>query len=99
MYLGPAAAVVHPGESMAEATSHYRDQNDYEPAFVLVEGKGLLVSERLSRAGLELLSCLQGVTARIPPVSQVGYLGDEAVARLMNWDAEKYRISMARLQN
>lgn len=99
VYLGPAAPVLYSGEQMDLALKRYADRNSYEPAYLLVEGKGVLVSERLSRAGRELLGCLHQVTARIPLNAQVSYLDNSQVARLMNWDAEKYRISMATLQN
>jgi hypothetical protein len=37
------------------------------------------------------------VIERIPQDAQPVYLPPSQVARLMNWDAEKYRIAMARL--
>jgi rhamnose utilization protein RhaD (predicted bifunctional aldolase and dehydrogenase) len=96
VYLGPAAAVKREGESLNEAIARYSDENHYAPAFLLVEGVGLLVSKDLTRAGGELLGCLKRVAERIPAGADVSYLEDSQVARLMNWDAEKYRISVAR---
>ena len=98
VYLGPAAPVLHAGETMAEALDRYRSSYAYDPAFLLVEGQGLLTSPKLSRAGRELLICLKRVLERIPEEAEVLYLQDWQVAKLMNWDAEKYRIAMAQLQ-
>ena len=42
VYLGPAAPVLHPGESIAAALQRYSDRNKYDPAYLLVEGKGVL---------------------------------------------------------
>jgi rhamnose utilization protein RhaD (predicted bifunctional aldolase and dehydrogenase) len=99
VYLGPAAPHARPDESIPSALARYKALYDYEPAFLLVEGKGVLTSPRLSRAGRELLICLKRVVERIPGSAPVHYLEDWQVAKLMNWDAEKYRIAMARLEN
>jgi len=56
------------------------------------------VAKGFDRAARELLICLKRVVERIPAGKQVRYLSDAAVARLMNWDAEKYRIALARMQ-
>jgi hypothetical protein len=49
----------------------------------------------MKRAAHELLLCLKRVIERIPTDAQATYLPASQVARLMNWDAEKYRIAMA----
>jgi rhamnose utilization protein RhaD (predicted bifunctional aldolase and dehydrogenase) len=96
VYLGPSAPVKRKGETIAAAVESYSSKNRYTPAFLLVEGAGVLVSSSLTRAGAELLGCLKRVAERIPAGAYVSYLKDSDVARLMNWDAEKYRISVAR---
>jgi rhamnose utilization protein RhaD (predicted bifunctional aldolase and dehydrogenase) len=98
VYLGPAAPLLREGESIERALKHYRNTYAYEPAFLLVEHKGVLTSSKLSRAGQELLVCLKRVTERIPAEAEVRYLENWQVAKLMNWDAEKYRIAMAQRQ-
>ncbi len=98
VYLGPAAPILQPGESLDEALNHYRSRYAYDPAYLLVPGKGVLTSPKLSRAGRELLLCLKRVTERIPESVAVQYLEDWQVGKLMNWDAEKYRIAMAQRQ-
>jgi rhamnose utilization protein RhaD (predicted bifunctional aldolase and dehydrogenase) len=98
VYLGPAAATCRRGERLEDAVERYRAKYDFQPRFVLVEGKGVLVAKGFDRAARELLICLKRVVERIPIGKQVRYLSDAAVARLMNWDAEKYRIALARMQ-
>lgn len=96
VYLGPAAPAVQPGESIQSTISRYISRYEYEPGYLLVEGAGVLTSERLSRAGHQLLVCLKRVAERIPLHAAVHYLEEWQVAKLMNWDAEKYRLAMAR---
>jgi len=98
VYLGPAAATCRSEEHLQEALRRYRAKYDYEPPFLLVEDKGVLVAQGLDRAARELLICLKRVLERIPPDKSVRYLPDSAVAKLMNWDAEKYRIVLARME-
>ena len=43
-----------------------------------------------------MLVCLARVTRRIASSDEVHYLAYDDVARLMNWDAEHYRQSVAR---
>jgi rhamnose utilization protein RhaD (predicted bifunctional aldolase and dehydrogenase) len=98
VYLGPAAPYLRPAETMDVAVERHTKRHNYQPTFMLVEGLGVLVSPQLSRAGRELLVCLKRVVERIPAESSVRYLEDYQVARLMNWDAEKYRLAMAQLE-
>jgi rhamnose utilization protein RhaD (predicted bifunctional aldolase and dehydrogenase) len=98
VYLGPAAPDVRPGESIENAVSRYTARYEYEPGYLLVAGAGVLTSDRLSRAGHELLVCLKRVVERIPIHAAVHYLEDWQVAKLMNWDAEKYRLAMAQVE-
>jgi rhamnose utilization protein RhaD (predicted bifunctional aldolase and dehydrogenase) len=94
VYLGPAAPVVHAGETIENAIERYRARHAYESGYLLVDGKGVLTN-KLSRAGQQLLVCLKRIVERIPQQTEISYLADREVAALMNWDAEKYRLSMA----
>lgn len=95
VYLGPAAAVLRDGESVNDSLVRYQQRYDYQPAVLLVPGTGVLISKRLTLSGAQLLICLKRVVERIAPEQGVHYLEDIDVARLMNWDAEKYRIAMS----
>jgi len=99
VYLGPGAAVAEAGESIAQAVERYRARFHFEPVALLAAGRGVLVSERISQAAQELLICVKRVAERIDRAAHlVRYLDDRQVAGLMNWDAEKYRLALAREQ-
>ena len=98
VYVGPAAALVRAGEPLVAGIERYAKRFACPPKVVLVEGSGVLVSKDLTKGGRELLACVQRVIERIPEGESVTYLGDAEVARLLNWDAEKYRIAIAREQ-
>jgi|HigsolmetaAR201D_1030396.scaffolds.fasta_scaffold06277_5 Uncharacterized conserved protein len=98
VYLGPAVCVVEEGESILEATRRYETNWGRLPSVVLVPTKGVLVTQNLTRAAEEMLFCLQRVVERIPAGARVQYLSAENVSRLINWDAERYRIAIAREQ-
>jgi rhamnose utilization protein RhaD (predicted bifunctional aldolase and dehydrogenase) len=99
VYLGPAAAVLGDGESISDAVARYRQRYDYQPTVLLVPQMGVLTSNRLTLSGAQLLICLKRVAERIVPEEGIHYLEDVDVARLMNWDAEKYRIAMSAQQS
>lgn len=98
VYLGPGAAVVQPGETLEAAAQHYRESYHFEPVFLIVAGAGVVTRRDMKRAARELLLCVKRVIERIAGEAQPVYLPPSQVARLMNWDAEKYRIGMAVLQ-
>ncbi len=98
VYLGPAAAVVRSGETVAAASEAYQALHNFTPVFLLVEGAGVLTRRGMNRAAHELLLCLKRVIERIQAEAQATYLPVNQVARLMNWDAEKYRIAMAKAE-
>ena len=98
VYLGPAAAILHPGETIAAAAARYETRYNFAPVFLLAEGLGTLTKRAMNRAAQELLIGLKRVIERIPPQAHATYLPVQQVARLMNWDAEKYRIAMAKAE-
>jgi rhamnose utilization protein RhaD (predicted bifunctional aldolase and dehydrogenase) len=93
--LGPAAAVVQPNETLHDACGRYQASFNFDPVYLLVPGVGVVTGLDIKRSARELLLGLKRVVERIPASSQVTYLPPAQVARLMNWDAEKYRIAMA----
>jgi rhamnose utilization protein RhaD (predicted bifunctional aldolase and dehydrogenase) len=96
VYLGPAAAVVGPTDTLDAAAQRYQSSHKFAPVFLLVPGAGVLTRRGMNKAARELLLCLKRVIERIPADAKATYLPTHQVARLMNWDAEKYRIAMAR---
>jgi rhamnose utilization protein RhaD (predicted bifunctional aldolase and dehydrogenase) len=99
VYLGPGAAILQPQDTLSAAAERYRQAYDFEPVFLIVPGAGVVTRRDIKRAARELLVCLKRVIERIPEDAQATYLPASQVARLMNWDAEKYRIALAQLSN
>jgi rhamnose utilization protein RhaD (predicted bifunctional aldolase and dehydrogenase) len=83
---------------IANLGTFYPDQCVYlGPALAkarLIPGKGVLVENGLSRAGREVLISVKRVIERV--TQPVRALPDSEVSRLLNWDAEKYRIALAK---
>lgn len=96
VYLGHAVAPCYSGESVAQAASRYEQAWSKRPTVLACEGLGVLTAPDLSRASREMLTCISSVVRRIPCDSEVNYLADDQVQRLMNWDAEHYRQAVAR---
>jgi rhamnose utilization protein RhaD (predicted bifunctional aldolase and dehydrogenase) len=91
VYVGPALAILD-GNT---AITRFVDQFGVLPKALLAPGKGVLVSNDLNRAGREVLISLKRVIERLAPETAVRPLDAAEVSRLMNWDAEKYRIALA----
>jgi rhamnose utilization protein RhaD (predicted bifunctional aldolase and dehydrogenase) len=92
VYAGPALAVL----DKTTAITDFVDEFQVLPKALLVPGKGVLVSDDLNRAGREVLISLKRVIERLDPAIAVHPLEAAEVSRLINWDAEKYRIALAR---
>lgn len=63
----------------------------------LVGGQGVLVRDDATPSQLALLSCLHDVLVRLPGDWSVEPIGAAAEADLLNWDAEKYRQALNRV--
>jgi rhamnose utilization protein RhaD (predicted bifunctional aldolase and dehydrogenase) len=85
---------------IAEMGTLYPDQCVYLGDKVRVEeGRGVFVADDLNRAGEEVLSGWSRVVQRIDPAYPIQALGEADVSRLLNWDAEKYRIALSKRVN
>jgi rhamnose utilization protein RhaD (predicted bifunctional aldolase and dehydrogenase) len=63
---------------------------------MLVERKGVLVKTDATPVQISMLDCLGAVLLRLPENWQAEPIGRQAEEELLNWDAEKYRMSLAR---
>jgi rhamnose utilization protein RhaD (predicted bifunctional aldolase and dehydrogenase) len=99
VYLGPGAAIVRADDTLQDACSRYQTRFNFDPVYLLVRGAGVLTKPDIKRSARELLLGLKRVIERIPASAQATYLPTAQVARLMNWDAEKYRIAMAQQES
>ncbi len=91
VFLGPALATLRDRAQLAQVSSLQRP-----PAAVAVPGAGLLVRKGLSRGGEEMLLAMGLLSVRVDDDGGVCYLPPEEEAKLLDWDAEKYRAAMAR---
>ena len=59
--------------------------------YIIIKGKGVLVSKNVSNDVDEMLRCHAEVLLRIDKNQKLRYLTNDEVSRLLNWEAEKYR--------
>jgi rhamnose utilization protein RhaD (predicted bifunctional aldolase and dehydrogenase) len=82
IFLGPAAATV-PGDAAGASK------------LVILPGAGVLLSPDTTHSADELALCLALVLERVSEDAELRYLAPSDVAELLDWDAEKYRQSLA----
>lgn len=92
VYVGPALAIVNHERAIEEFVSRH----GLHPRVLLIPGKGVLVANDLNRAGREVLISVKRVIERLTPGVAVHALSYADVSKLINWDAEKYRIALAK---
>lgn len=95
VFLGVGATELRLGEDFAAVNARCAAQGHGEPALLLIAGAGVLMRASLPAGAEEMVQCLADVTARIPEDAPVSYLTEEQNAELLDWDAEKYRRSLA----
>ncbi len=66
------------------------------PPLVAVPGVGVAISKSAVRAIEPMGRCLADVMRRVPADAQLNPISGEEIARLLDWDAEKYRQSLTR---
>ena len=93
VYVGPALAILDSPTTI----SGFVNQFQVLPRVLLAPGKGVLVANDLNRAGREVLISVKRVIERLDPAIAVRALETAEVSRLINWEAEKYRIGLANL--
>jgi rhamnose utilization protein RhaD (predicted bifunctional aldolase and dehydrogenase) len=96
VFLGPGVFALQRGESLDGAMERARGVGLGEPRILLVPGAGVLVHRASLPAVQPMARCLADVTSRIAQDEPVSALSDADVDALINWDAEKYRQSLAR---
>jgi rhamnose utilization protein RhaD (predicted bifunctional aldolase and dehydrogenase) len=66
------------------------------PEMVFVRGSGVFTKSGLSAAKQAQLRCYYDVLSRQSHTCRVSPLADNEIAELLNWDAEQYRMHMAK---
>ncbi len=89
--LPPAAKNEGRPTSLQSALRSIAERGLPEPAYVIVEDAGILLSPRLSAGADAMLGCLADVGLRLQADDPLRYLALDDVAALMGWEAEAYR--------
>jgi len=77
--------------------SAFTEQNiDLLPELAFVRGEGVYAKKSFTLAKKAQLRCYFDVMVRQKPGTPLVALKDDQIAELLNWDAEKYRMSIAR---
>lgn len=93
VFLGPAAISLDNRDINGFLQVRSKDGLDVPPV-LLVPDLGVLLRRNLSAGALAMVDCLAMVLARIPSAA-VRYLTTEEESALLDWEAEKFRKSLA----
>jgi rhamnose utilization protein RhaD (predicted bifunctional aldolase and dehydrogenase) len=66
------------------------------PSFLIIKGKGVLISKNAKKDIDEMLRCHSEVLMRIGDNEKLNYLTENEVARLLDWEPEKYRQKLSK---
>lgn len=66
------------------------------PELIFIKDIGVFVKQDFGLAKTAQLRCYFDVISRVPPDAKLDPLSEEAISALLNWDAEKYRISLSK---
>ena len=94
VFLGPRA---HTYRSWKDFRSQETSLGD-APELVFIEGEGVYANKAFNKAKQVQLRCYLDVMARQRPHSAMNVLTNAHIAELLNWDAEQYRINLAKLE-
>ena len=94
VFLGVGSTVAEDGETAAEVSRRIVRSGLPEPVSILFPGKGVLLRDDAGSGTHAFARCLADVTARIPADMKVNYLTADQNAELLDWDAEKYRMTL-----
>jgi len=91
VFLGPRAARF---DNLDDFIARLARSHDL-PELVFIRGLGVLEGARFSDAERAQIKCYCDVLLRQADDEQLNALSDEDIAQLLNWDAEKYRMSIS----
>jgi rhamnose utilization protein RhaD (predicted bifunctional aldolase and dehydrogenase) len=97
VYLGPSLPVADALSAFSHAAARYEHRYGIAATAIAIRNGPVGVRVEAKQAALEMLLCLKRVVERIPAGAQITYLTEEAVAKLMSWEAEHYRRNVESL--
>lgn len=92
VFLGPRA---HTYLSWSEF-SQESEKSEFYPELVFIYGEGVYSTLSFTQAKLQQLRCYYDVIARQTAEIELAVLNQNQIAELLNWDAERYRMSLAK---
>ena len=95
VFMGGAVPGAAPDESIDTAADRAQHLSGVAPALILQPGVGAFVAKNRTPAAAAVIQGLFDVARRLPAGAQVVGLPGEAVAALLGWEAEAYRIKLA----
>jgi len=92
IFLGQPAPMMPCSVPVSDVRDGVGGQYVHRP-FLIVEGSGVMLSQKITRAELAVLSGLVEVVQRIGPTASVRYLTQSDVAGVLSGDGVRYRAS------
>ncbi len=92
VFLGPTIPC-YEGALGSDAFKYFLDRYKKSP-FLVIKGHGILVAQDAKIEVDEMLRCHVRVLSRIPSECDLDYLTESEISRLLNWEPEKYRLSL-----
>lgn len=90
VFLGPKPFIFDSWEALSEHPA-----SEPLPELVFIRDKGVFVDASFSLAKQLQLRCYFDVMVRQAPNEKLRSLSDDQIAELLDWDAEKYRMSLS----
>lgn len=92
VFLGPKAHTYRSWKDLNAQKSFFSDL----PELVFIIGEGVFANRSFNKAKQVQLRCYLDVMTRQELHSRMKILSDAQIAELLNWDAEQYRINLAK---
>ncbi len=92
VFLGPTAFAYESWSDFQSARTRSEDL----PELIFVKNEGVYATSDFTTAKKAQLGCYADVISRQQPEDKLDALSGEQIAELLDWDAEKYRIQIAR---
>lgn len=98
VFLGGAVPTTFDGETLAEASERVERASGVKPALLIAPSRGVFARRDRSAAATSVIEGLVEVARRVPDNAPVRGLPEGAVPALLGWDAETYRLGLAKNQ-
>lgn len=95
LFCGPRMLAVVRGQTSSQTLAALEKAGTPQPVVLLVPGLGALVRKDATPTGLAMAKSVGDVMMRVPKGAKLTYISDVGCADLLNWDAEKYRLTLS----